>query len=141
MLERCQFDLEHCVLAGEGEGNAGARASVVFKTSLPDVRTGKRGHGTVNPNPAGAANGAAAARKAQARPRPHANAKKPSAKPNAKPSAKPSAKKKPSAADVAAPGGEAKKEGASRRGRPPPRGKKSPSQRETARGRQGSGKR
>ena len=44
MFADCQDSFQHSVMKAEGEGNNGARASLVFKRSLPQAK-GRRGHG------------------------------------------------------------------------------------------------
>ena len=42
--------IQHCVMRSEGDGNKGARASVVFKRALPDSK-GNKGHGARHHTP------------------------------------------------------------------------------------------
>jgi len=44
MFGDCQETFQHCVMKGEGSNNNNARASIVFKKSLPGAG-GRRGHG------------------------------------------------------------------------------------------------
>ena len=53
MFDDCQGSFQHSVMKSEGEGNNGARASLVFKRSLPQAN-GRRGHGVTRvPNKGG----------------------------------------------------------------------------------------